>query len=248
MSGLRSRRAELSELPASLKAVRAGLGDRRPSLKAVRAGLGDRGASLEGLRAGLGSLRAGLRNLRARLEGGVRAGLASLRARLSVRSAGLNDLRADRGNAPLELVLIAPVILMVIGLVIAAGRVSTAQAAVDAAAREAARQASVATSEATAQQAAVSGALSALAADGLNCQPIVQLPNLRWAFNSTIGTSAAIRVRVICLVHLSDLLVPGVPGSIRLKAVFTSPLDPYRSRDLAASVSPQQAVNGSWPS
>jgi hypothetical protein len=167
------------------------------------------------------------------------SGLRSLRA-------GPGGLRADRGNAPLELVLIAPVILMVIMLVIAVGRVSTAQAAVDAAAREAARQASVATSAATAKQAAVSGALSALAADGLNCQPIVQVP--LGAFNSPIGTAATIRVQVICLVHLSDLLVPGVPGSIRLTAHFSSPLDPYRSRNLAAAVYPQQAVSASWRS
>jgi len=83
----------------------------------------------------------------------------------------LSRLRADDGNAPLELVLIAPLILIMIGLVIAAGRVSTAQSAVNAAAREAARQASVAASEGTAEQAAMTGAISALAADGLQCQP-----------------------------------------------------------------------------
>jgi hypothetical protein len=152
----------------------------------------------------------------------------------------LRGLRSDRGNAALELVLIAPVILMLIGLVIAAGRVSTAQNAVSAAAREAARQASVAASEGLAQQAATDGAMSALSADGLHCQPVVRLLNLSQAFNSPIGEPVNIRVRVICDVQLSDLLVPGVPGMITLKAVFASPLDPYRSRDLAASVPAQQ--------
>ena len=149
-------------------------------------------------------------------------------------------LRSDRGNAPLELVLIAPVILMLIGFVIAAGRVSTARNAVDAAAREAARQASVATSQAAAQRAAISGATSALAADDLNCQPTVSLLNLSQAFNTPIGQPVDIRVRVTCVVHLSDLLVPGVPGSITLNANFASPLDPYRSRNLAATVIPPQ--------
>jgi uncharacterized protein (UPF0333 family) len=149
-------------------------------------------------------------------------------------------LRSDRGNAPLELVLIAPVILMLIGFVIAAGRVSTARNAVDAAAREAARQASVATSQAAAQRAAISGATSALAADDLNCQPTVSLLNLSQAFNTPIGRPVDIRVRVTCVVHLSDLLVPGVPGSITLNANFASPLDPYRSRNLAATVIPPQ--------
>lgn len=192
---------------------------------------------------GLRGPRAGLGAERSR----VRAGLGA-RAKPARVRAGLRALRADRGNAPLELVLLAPVILMVIGLVIAAGRVSTAQAAVDAAAREAARQASVAPSAAVAHQAAISGALSALTADGLDCQPIVQTPNLNGAFNSAIGTPAAIRVVVTCVVRLSDLLVPGVPGSHKLTARFTSPLDPYRSRNLAAALHPQQAVNGSWRS
>ena len=154
--------------------------------------------------------------------------------------AAFGGLRADRGNAPLELMLVAPLILMLIGLVIAAGRVSTAQSAVDAAAREAARQASVAPSAAIAHQAAMSGALSALASDGLNCQPIVQLPRLLNEFNTPIGTPTDIRVRVICDVQLSDLFVPGVPGSIRLTANFSSPLDPYRSRNLAAQMVPPQ--------
>jgi uncharacterized protein (UPF0333 family) len=150
------------------------------------------------------------------------------------------DLRSDRGNAPLELILVAPLILMLIGLVIAAGRVSTARSAVDAAAREAARQASVAASQAAAQQAAVSGATSALASDDLSCQPTVSLLNLSQAFNSPIGEPVDIRVRVTCVVQLSDLLVPGVPGSITLNARFTSPLDPYRSRNLAAWLAPPQ--------
>ena len=49
----------------------------------------------------------------------------------------------DEGNAALELVVLAPVLLFILGLVVAAGRTSIAQGAVDAAARDAARQASI---------------------------------------------------------------------------------------------------------
>jgi hypothetical protein len=35
---------------------------------------------------------------------------------------------------------------------------------------------------------------------------------------------------VTCTVSLSDLLVPGLPGSRTLTATFTSPLDPFRER------------------
>ena len=136
----------------------------------------------------------------------------------------------DSGNAALELVLLAPIILMLIGLVIAAGRTSIAQGAVDAAAREAARQASVSPTEATALQAAVAGAESALRADGLDCRPTVSLPAIAAAFGTLPGQSAQVRARVVCVVRLADLVLPGLPGSLRLTANFTSPLDPYRAR------------------
>ena len=138
--------------------------------------------------------------------------------------------RDDRGNAPLELVLIAPIILILIGLIIAAGRTSIAQGAVDAAARAAARQASIAPTEGVAEQAALSGAMAALRSDGLDCRPTVFLPGLGVAFGTQPGQPAQVHAHVVCVVRLSDLVVPGVPGSIRLTATFTSPLDPYRSR------------------
>ncbi len=144
-------------------------------------------------------------------------------------------LRDSNGNAPLELVLVAPIILMLIGLAIAAGRVQTAQGAVDAAAHEAARQASVSPTLGTAQAAARSGAVSALSADGLQCQPVVTLPNVASAFDSAVGQPAQVEAHVVCVVRLADLLVPGVPGSLRLTATFWSPLDPYRSRNLAGA-------------
>jgi Flp pilus assembly protein TadG len=138
----------------------------------------------------------------------------------------------DRGNAPLELVMLAPVILFLIGFVIAAGRVSVANGAVAAAARDAARQASIAPNRAAAGQAAVSSADAALRDDGLDCDPIVTTPGLDVAFGSQIGTSAVVTAKVTCDVKLSDLTVPGLPGSISLTSTFSSPLDPYRSRDL----------------
>src|SRR6266702_7009167 len=138
-------------------------------------------------------------------------------------------MAADDGNAPLELLILAPVILALIGLVIAAGRTSVAQGSVDAAARDAARQASVSLTPSAARQAALSTAYAALRADGLHCRPVVAL-DLAQGFNAPPGQPAQVSAAVSCTVPLSDLLVPGVPGSRRLTARFTSPLDPYRSR------------------
>ena len=141
----------------------------------------------------------------------------------------LRLFRADGGNAALELVILTPVILGLIGFVIAAGRTSVAQGSVDAAARDAARQASLAISPAAAQFAATSSAIAALRADGLDCKPVVSV-NVAQAFATPLGQPAQVSAFVSCTVSLSDLLVPGIPGSRRLTARFTSPLDPYRSR------------------
>jgi hypothetical protein len=135
----------------------------------------------------------------------------------------------ENGNASLELLILAPVILALIGLVIAAGRTSVAQGSVDAAARDAARQASISMTAGTAHEAALSTANAALRADGLHCKPVVRL-SLEPGFSTPPGQPAQVSASVSCTVPLSDLLVPGVPGSKRLTAKFTSPLDPYRSR------------------
>ena len=148
----------------------------------------------------------------------------------------------DDGNAPLELLILAPVILALIGLVIAAGRASVAQGSVDAAARDAARQASISMTPAAARQAALSSAKAALRADGLACKPVVRL-NLEPGFSIPPGQPAQVSALVSCTVPLSDLLAPGVPGSRRLTARFTSPLDPYRSRAAGILSAPSHPVS-----
>src|SRR5215469_2535527 len=135
---------------------------------------------------------------------------------------------ADAGNAPLELVILAPIIVFLIGFVIAAGRTTIAQGSVAAAARDAARQASIALSASQARQVAESTARAALSGDGLRCKPSVTV-NLA-GFSVPPGRPAHVSATVTCTVRLSDLLVPGVPGSRTLRATFTSPLDPFRSR------------------
>src|ERR1022692_700479 len=116
------------------------------------------------------------------------------------------------GNAPLELVILAPILLLLISLVFAAGRTSVAQGSVYAAARDAARQASISRSPAQALSEARSGALSELAQQKLRCAP------------------ATVKVTVSCQVRLADLLLPGIPGTKTLVAKFSSPLDLYRGR------------------
>src|ERR1700735_1008305 len=135
------------------------------------------------------------------------------------------------GSAALELVVLAPVLLLLISLVIAAGRTSIAYGSVQAAAREAARQASISRTPAAAALAAVSSADAELAQENLNCSPApLVTPKVAKGFAMPLGEPASVTIIVSCTVSLSDLLLPGVPGSQTLTASFTSPLDPYRGR------------------
>jgi TadE-like protein len=142
-------------------------------------------------------------------------------------------LRSDAGSAALELVVLAPVLLAIIGLVIAAGRVSIAQSSVDAAARDAARQASIALTPDAAKAAGRVSADEALANDGLGC--VREIVNVDTGgpdsgFQVPAGTPATVSATVGCEVPLSDLSLPGVPGSHWLWSTFSSPLDIYRAR------------------
>jgi Flp pilus assembly protein TadG len=134
----------------------------------------------------------------------------------------------EDGNAALELVILAPVLLALLGLVIAAGRTSIAQGSVDAAARDAARQASIALTPAAARLAGEVSARAALRRDGLDCSPAVVVNTSQ--FSIPPGEPAVVTATVSCTVPLANLALPGLPGSARLQGTFTSPLDVYRSR------------------
>lgn len=133
----------------------------------------------------------------------------------------------DRGSTAVELAVLAPLVLLVLGLMVAGGRIVTAQAHVNEAATTAARAATLARSPSAAQQSARRTADQALTQQGLHCQPAeIQADTSR--FTATLGQAGQVRVTTTCIVSLSDLLVPGLPGTVRLPAEFSSPVDPFR--------------------
>jgi Flp pilus assembly protein TadG len=143
-----------------------------------------------------------------------------LRARLPDRAAG---------NAALELLILAPVVLMLVGLVIAAGRTAVAQGSVDAAARDAARQASIARSAEAARRDAYTAARQTLAQQGLQCAQLSVRVDTS-GFAVPVGTPASVSASVECTVRLADVAVRGLPGARTVRAHFTSALDTYRER------------------
>ncbi|MFC5911468.1 TadE family protein [Streptacidiphilus monticola] len=135
----------------------------------------------------------------------------------------------DSGALSLELAILAPVLLAVFALVIAAGRIVFAGSSVDDAARAAARAASIQRSGGDAQNAALQVAEQTLAQQGLHCTNTeVDVPT--GGFNVPLGQPASVTVTVRCTVRLSDVGAPGLPGAKTLTGTFTSAIDQYRVR------------------
>jgi len=89
-------------------------------------------------------------------------------------------------------------------------------------ARAAAAAAAVAGSAVQAQQAAIAAAMPVLQSDHSCTDPVVDVDT------SSFDSGADVRVSVSCRVDLSDLVVPGLPGSTTVRAVEVAPIDPYR--------------------
>lgn len=133
---------------------------------------------------------------------------------------------AESGSATLELVILAPGLLLLIGLLIGIGRTQHAHQAVESAARDAARQASIARSPGQAQSAATTSALAALRREDLHCNPVITIDAT--GLNRPVGTQATVAAQVSCQVPLSGLM-PGLPGSTRISSGwFRSAVDPFR--------------------
>lgn len=135
----------------------------------------------------------------------------------------------EEGSAAIEAAIAVPAFMLFVLLVIFGGRVAMAHQAVQSAAAEAARTASLERTEGAAQGSGASGAAASLRSQGLHC--IAQHVDVDASgFAAPVGTPATIRATVRCTVDLSDVSVPGVPGSMTITETMTSPLDTYRER------------------
>lgn len=145
------------------------------------------------------------------------------------RGAATPSLLPQRGAASVELVLLVPSLLIMIGLVVAGGRLWFARAAVDDAAAAAARAASLARTPTQAQHDAAAVARSGLDASDLHCKAVAIEADTA-AFAIPPGQPGTVGATVSCSVDLADVFLPGLPGTVRLTATESSPLDTYRSR------------------
>ena len=137
--------------------------------------------------------------------------------------------RGDRGVAALETAVLAPSIIALLLLMIAFGRVTDADGAVDSAAHAAARAASLERDAASAQDQAQAAAARSLEGEGITCRASsVNVDTSGYALDT--GTDATVTATVTCTAPLSDIGLPGLPGAKTLTSSWTSPLDTYRGR------------------
>jgi Flp pilus assembly protein TadG len=134
----------------------------------------------------------------------------------------------ERGSLAIEAALVVPVLLMMLTLILAAGRAQQLQGTLDEAARTGARAGTLAApgGETDAATAAVKQTLqqSGVRCDGLVITPVVEPlkadPTLR-----------DVAVQVDCTLQVNDLSPVWVPAALKMQlhGTFRSVIDQYRS-------------------
>lgn len=135
----------------------------------------------------------------------------------------------DRGSYALETAVLAPAVIALLGLMIAFGRVTDAEGAVDSAAHAAARAASLERDAPTAHSKAQSAITRSLEGDGITCRASSVAVDTS-GYATDVGEAANVTATVSCTANLADIALPGLPGAKTLTAAWTSPIDTYRAR------------------
>lgn len=134
----------------------------------------------------------------------------------------------ERGGLSIELAILAPALLALIGLIIVAGRTGGAHTNIDAAANNAARAASISRTPAEAHTNAMSAARTTLADRGMAC-PTPGITIDTTGVSSPVGQVGVVQVSITCTVQLADLGLP-FGGTRTVTADATSVVDAYRQR------------------
>lgn len=132
---------------------------------------------------------------------------------------------SDRGSIAIEMAFLVPVLLLILALVWAYGRVAWANGHLDSGVRDAARVATQARSLAEAQEAAVR-----VVGEATEAVPPCR-STLEVSVQGTWQPGATITVSASCLYRLDDIGLPGVAGEMNPSTQFSSVLDRHRGVD-----------------
>ena len=136
--------------------------------------------------------------------------------------------RSDRGAISIELALIAPMLILILGLIYAYGRVGNVNGILDSGARAAVRSAT----QESSIEGARTAAMTAMEQTIVDQAPPECVQSLQLDVEvARFGPGAPVTVRASCEYPLSWVL-PGMPtGSMEGHAEFTSVLDVNREYD-----------------
>ena len=129
----------------------------------------------------------------------------------------------SHGSMTVELVVLTPVIVAFLLVTLAFGRYALAKEQLVGGARAGADAVAIAASALQAQQAGSAAAMPVLQSDHACRNPTVSIDS------SAFAPGGQVRVSVSCQVAFSDLLIPGLPGSVTVQAVQIATIDPYRA-------------------
>ena len=140
----------------------------------------------------------------------------------------MNRGKGDHGVVTTELVIVMPVLICLLFLVIAAGRLTDAKSDVVGAASDAARVASLQQSAGAARAQAQAAATDTVSGENLNCKggPAVATEFLP---RGEFERGATVHVEVTCTVDTRDLTFIGLPLSVTLFEEAWEPIDAHRS-------------------
>ena len=133
-------------------------------------------------------------------------------------------------SASIEMAILVPALVLILAVVVGAGRLALARIAVQQWADSAARTATLARDAGSAATRARAVVASDAAGSATQCRGGGQLAVDTGAFALPVGQPGAVEVTVRCAVPLADLLLPGVPGTVLVEAQASSTLDRYRGR------------------
>ena len=137
--------------------------------------------------------------------------------------------RDERGSTAIEAAMGVPAFALFVGLIIFGGRTATTHEALQAAAADAARSASLARNADVARADARQAATASITNQKIGCSAVDVAVDTS-DFNKQPGVPGSVDVTVSCRLDLSDLAIPGVPGSRVMRATMSSPLDTWRER------------------
>ena len=131
--------------------------------------------------------------------------------------------RTEAGSLAVEMAMVAPGLLLIFGLIFAYGRAAQVNGTLESGTRDAARSATVARSYDDALERANAVLLDAMKDAPQSCQNSLDLK-----ITGEYLPGEPVTVTTRCTYDLSDLGLPGAPGTITAESSFTSMLDPYR--------------------